>query len=496
MSDLKQETVRGMTWGLLQRLTIQPLNFLYGIILARLISPEEFGILGLTAIFFSVANVLRDAGIGSALIRKQERSEEDCSTMFWFNWAASCAFGGLLYLLAPWFAEFYSQPELLWLTRVSALVMCVCGTTGVHMALYAAKRDFRTPAILQTISAVLPMPVCIWAAYEGWGVWALLLQQVLGALLLLALVWWRSPWYPRLMWSGASFRSLFSFGSKLAATSVLQTLYDQLRSFIIGKFYSAATLGYYQRGLHVAEVVPGILGSVVTQVSYPILSTLQKEPLRLRTIYRRYIRVCSLPQVWITATMLVLAEPLVRFVYGEAWMPCVVYLQIYCVAVASNTLNGLNGSLMSTLGRSDLMLRLEVIKKTIATLMIIGGACISPVAICWAVAIYSYIAIYLNSYYTGRLIRLSLTEQLKDYLPYFIYAAVAVLPAYGLTRTGLPDVLVLMLGGSLSLLLYLGMLTLRHDAGLGMLLRLLVGSKYKLRFLARWEQCVAANTVE
>ena len=188
MPNVKKETVNGAKWLLLQKCTLQPLAFLYSMVLARLVSPREMGIVGLTAVFFAVATTLSSAGFGSALIRKIDRTDDDCSTAFWFNLGMSFLMGGGLYLAAPWFATFYNQPELLWLTRCSAIMMVLSSTAGVHWTLYTARRDFKTPAIIQSITAIASMPVTLILAYMGWGVWALMVGTVTGSFLSLLAV--------------------------------------------------------------------------------------------------------------------------------------------------------------------------------------------------------------------------------------------------------------------------------------------------------------------
>lgn len=485
MGRVKQETLSGAKWSMLQKCTVQPVQFVFGAFLARLISPSEFGILGLTAIFFAVANNLRSAGFASALIRKVDRTEEDCSTMFWFNWGMSCLMGAILFLMAPWFADFYHQPELLWLTRVSAMMMCVTCTGSVHWALYTARRDFKTPAIVQTVISLVFMPFCLLLAYWGWGVWALMTHTVVSSLASLITVWIISPWRPRLLWSWASFRELFGFGGKLALSGLIHVLYTDSRTFIIGKFYSPASLGYYNRGQHVAGMVPLTVNGMIEEVTYPILSTLQNDRSRLVSVYRKYIKVATLPIVWGLATLIALAEPAVSLVYGDKWLPCVVFLQIVCLGHTGTHICSINLNLLKVLGRSDLYLRLEIIKKTISIAMMLYAATISVEAICWAGAIYTQIAIFINTYYTGKILGLTWWRQQKDYMPYFFFAGLSSLPGYLLTLTALPSFVSLALGVAFSGGLYAFCLTLRKDEALLEYVQIFV-RKIKWDFLSRW----------
>lgn len=251
MGNVKEETARGIKWGLIQRLTMQPLQFLYGIILARLISPDEMGILGLTAIFFALAGQLQECGFGTALIRKQDRTHEDICTVFWFNVGMSFVLSFILFLSAPLFAAFFNQPALVNLTRVSALLMFLNSTTSVHMTLYQARRDFKTPALVSMCTTLVAMPFTIWAAFSGWSYWAPMLQGIITGVLTLITIWVISPWKPKCSFSTASFREFFRFGLNLAISGIITQFYLEARTFIIGKFLFSGSAGlFHQRAAY------------------------------------------------------------------------------------------------------------------------------------------------------------------------------------------------------------------------------------------------------
>ncbi len=466
MVDVKKETAKGAKWLLLQKCTLQPLTFLYSMVLARLISPEEMGIIGLTAVFFAVATTLSSAGFGLALIRRIERTDLDCDTAFWFNLGMSTLLSAVLFAAAPWFVSFYEQPELLWLTRCSAIMMIFNATAGVHWALYSARRDFKTPAIVQTIAALVSMPICLGLAYINWGVWALMTGTIVSSLVSLVSIWCISPWKPRFRFSAASFKELFGFGCKLTLASLLHTLYSHLRTFIIGKFYSAESLGMYTKGSHLAELPPKTISGVLHAVTYPILATLQREPERLASVYRKYIKVASLPIVWGCCLIMALAEPFVGLCFGEVWLPCVIYVQIIACGMMFDHICVININLLQVLGKSDSILRIEIIKKTISTLMVLYSATISVTAICVAMTLYSQIAVFINCYYTNKYIGHSWWKQQQDYWPYIILSTLAVIPGYILTFTELPDFVVLVSGISSAAVIYLGLLLWKKDTTL------------------------------
>ncbi len=478
MSSIKKETISGAKWGMLQKLTMQPLQLVYGMVLARLITPEEMGIVGLTAIFFAIAGQLANAGFGAALVRKLDLTDADTSTMFWFNLGMSFLMGLILFLLAPWFASFYNQPELLWLTRVSAIMMFVNSSTSVHWTLYQCRRDFKTPAIVGCITSIAGMPLCLGLAWLGWGVWALMWQGVFTSLLSLGIIWCISPWKPRCIFSSSSFRELFGFGSKLALSGILHVFYQNIRTFIIGKFYSPAQLGLYTRGTHISTVIPSTLEGILSNITYPILARLQNDDERLCHAYRMYIRTSTLVIAWISLAAMALAEPAVKLMYGENWSGCVIFLQIVALGVAVGHVCGINLNLLMVKGRSDLFLRLEIIKKSISLAMLFYAATISVEAICWASVLYTHIAIFINCYYTGKLLGLTWWKQQKDYLPYVLLAAAACVPAWLCTLTDWHCFLQLILGGSSAFVLYFGLLHMFREEAYMELYRTLQGSKW------------------
>lgn len=466
MSNVKQETVSGAKWLLLEKVTMQPLQFLYSMVLARLITPEEMGIVGLTAVFFALASTLATAGFGSALIRKINRTEIDCDTAFWFNLGMSALLSAALFLAAPWFVEFYCQGELLWLTRCSALMMLLSSTAGIHWTLYSAQRNFKIRAIIQSVSILISMPVCLLLAYKGFGVWALMIGNIVSSMVSLIWVWIVSPWKPRWRFSIISFNDLFAFGSKLTVASLISTIYNHLRTFIIGKFYSPADLGMYTKGDRLSMVFPTTITGILGTVTYPILSTLQNDKSRLTDIYRKYIKVSTLPIVWGCMLIAALAEPIVGFCFGDTWLPCVIFVQLGSIAMMFDHVSVINLNLLYVLGRSDLVLRLEIIKKTICVLMVLYAATISVTAMCAVSVVYGQIAILLNTYYTGKMIGLTWWKQQKDYWPYIVASAIASIPAYVVTGLDLPYVVMLLIGGCSSIFIYLIILIVKKDKAL------------------------------
>lgn len=474
MGRVARETFNGMKWMLLQKCTMQPLQMVFAMILARLVTPAEMGILGLTGIFFAIAGQLSSCGFGAALIRKQDRTEEDINTMFWFNAGMSLLMGITLFLCAPLFVDFFHQPALLWLTRASAIMMFINSFGSVHWTLYSARRDFKTPAIIQTIVAIFAMPLCLGLAYAGWGTWALMTQGIFSGLTSLTIVWFVSPWKPKFLFSTQSFKEMFGYGSKLALSGLLDTGFMNARNLIIGRLYTPADLAYYDRGKHLAEVFPTTVCSMLGSATFPILATLQDNPEKLRSVYRKYIQLFTLSITWICLCLAAYSESYVLIMYGEQWKHAIIFCKLLCFSYAIYHLQVINLNLLSVLGRSDLFLRLEIIKKIVLLIVMISCAIISVTAICIGSVVYSYICLFINSHYSKELIQMSIWKQLMDYMPLFLLAfATTWFPAYFITMLPMWAIGKLMLGGIVSFTLYFTILYITHNNTLNDFLKLI-----------------------
>ncbi len=464
MASVREETARGIKWGLIQKCTMQPVQFLFGVILARLISPDEMGILGLTAIFFAFADQLRECGFGAALIRKQDRTDEDICTVFWFNVAMSFVLSLILFLAAPWFVRFFNQPALLNLTRVSALLMFLGSTGSVHWTLYSARRDFKTPAIVSMCTTLVAMPFTIWAAFSGWSYWAPMLQGIITGLLGLITVWIISPWKPKFKFSKKSFKDFFCFGVNLTMTGMLTQFYQEIRTFIIGKFYSPAQLAYFSRAQSTCSMPLNLITSILSPVTYPILSTLQHDQSRLINVYRQYTRMISLITEWGMITIAANSAALIVFLYGETWSTASVYAQILCFGWMLNPLLSLNMNLCTILGRTDLNLKNEIILRIVSIAVMIWCSLYSVKALCYAAAFSSFFGLIISSLIVTRISQLRILHLAADFLPYLAMAMLANIPAYIINQQPWPAFYRLAAGGTSALTIYVLLLWIRRDA--------------------------------
>ena len=463
MSSVREETARGIKWGLIQKCTMQPVHFLFGIILARLISPDEMGILGLTGIFFAFAGQLQECGFGAALVRKQDRTVEDICTVFWFNVAMSLVLSLALFLAAPWFVWFFNQPALLNLTRVSALLMFLNSTGSVHWTLYQARRDFKTPAIVSMCTTLVAMPFTIWAAFAGWSYWAPMLQGIIAGLLSLITVWIISPWKPSLKFSKKSFKEFFQFGINLTVAGMINKAYGEIRVFIIGKFYSPAQLAYFSRGEKTCRLPLSLTESVLTPILFPILATLQHDKDKLASVYLRYISLTALIVEWIMITLAANAPALVLFLYGDQWIVAATYAQILCFGWVFNPLLSINCSIFAVLGRSDLSLKFETVLRIFSISTMLIAALYSVQALCYAAVAAAVFAIILSSILVTRISCLTITQLLSAFLPYLGMSFIANIPSLFIVELPYPSGVRLLAGGMSSLCIYALLLWLRKD---------------------------------
>lgn len=463
MGNIKQETLNGAKWAMINKCVMQPVNFVYFMVLARLITPAEMGVLGLTGIFFALANSLKEAGLGAALIRKQDRTEVDCSTVFWFNIAANMLVALVFWLVAPWFAVFFNVPDLKWITRISCIMMVLGATQSVHYTLYAARRDFKTTTIISIITSLLGMPVTLYLAYAGWSYWSIVLSGVFTGLLNLVIIWIVSPWKPRFIFSGKSFKEFFAFGVKLSLSSCVWQVYTEIVNFVIGKFYSPTQLALYTRANGLVKLPGNMLFQPISGIMYPILSTIQDDEERLTRVYRKYLRLCLMPMMWIMLTMAASAESIIPLLYGDAWGGCVPYMQILCVGYSLAPLILVNNSYIMVKGRTDLLLRREINVRSVGSLLMLSAACHSVMAICWAYTAFSIYNLIVTTYYTKRVSSMSVREQARDFIPYLCEAIVVNVPAFLLWWGGVPYYVCAFAGPGISFVLYLAIMHFRQD---------------------------------
>lgn len=431
--SIRDKSLKGIKWSAIESYANQGIQFLLGLIMARLLLPSDYGLIGMVAIFFAVAQTFVDSGFGEALIRKLDRSEADFSTVFYFNIAVSVACYVILYIFAPLIASFFEEPILKDVIRVVGLTVIINSFKVVQTARFTIDVDFKAIAKATLTSNLLSGIVGVVLAYHGVGVWSLVYQNLLSCILNVVILWYVSKWHPQLIFSKKSFKDLFNYGSKILGAGLLHTLYVNINTLCIGKFYTPADLGYYTRGCQFPQLLGYNFTSVVQRVTFPILSKIQNDDVRLVEIYRIYIRLMSMVLIFALMLLVALGKPLILLLLGNKWSEAIIFLQIFSFAMMTDHVTQLNLNLLKVKGRSDLLLKLEIAKKTLSFIILFAAIPFGVVMICVSKVIYSQIATYINTYYTGRIFGLTYWTQLKDYGRYFIYSILACIPALLLT---------------------------------------------------------------
>ena len=421
---LKSRSVAALGWSAIDVAGRQGIQFIVMLILARLLSPAEFGIIGMLSLFIALGSSIVDSGFGSALVQRKEITEADKSSVFYFNAAMGALMALIISLAAPWIARFYLEPVLLPLTRLMALNLFIGSFGVVQLALLTRTLDFRTVFKAGIVAIVISGTLAVWMAWRGYGVWSLAAQSVVYTTVSTGLICAFCPWKPALRFRTESLRSLYGFGSRMLAAGLLNTFFDRIQLAVIGKAFSAAALGFYTRAFGTQQFPVSLLSAVINRVTFPTFSQLSHNRDLLRPAFRRALvsfMVLTLPMMF---GMAVVSRPLVLVLFGAKWLPCVPYLRVLSIAGALYPMHVMNLEVAIAVGRSDILLRLEIIKRILVGVGILATFRISVMAMVWAILIVSVACVFVNSHYTKVLIGYGSVAQFVDFAP---YAGISVL---------------------------------------------------------------------
>ena len=412
--SLKDKTVKGTIWSAADAFLGQGVTFVVGIILARLLTPAEYGLIGIVLIFTIILSGVVDSGFSNALIRKKDTTDDDYNTMFIINMAMSLAMFFLLYVASPLIAEFFAHEELLNLCRVMGLILIIQALSITQTTILTKQIDFKTKTKASLISAIASGVVGIVMAYAGFGVWALVGQQISRNAVYTIVLWVLVHWWPRFSFSMESFHYMWGFGWKLMASGLLNNLWNQLYQVVVGKFYSPATLGQYTRSKEYAGIFSQNFTTIIQRVSFPALAEVQNDTKHMVSAYRKVIKVT----MFVTALCMIIigaiAEPLIYCLIGPQWGEAASFLPLICLSMVLYPLHSINLNMLQIQGRSDIFLYLEIIKKIIGIIPLLLGIFVNIYWMLWGVIITGIIAFFLNSYYTGNKLNYSSWMQLKD----------------------------------------------------------------------------------
>ena len=428
-NNLKEKTTKGMFWSFFERFSTQGVTFLITLVMARLLTPSDYGLIGMLTIFMSLAQVFIDGGFSSALIQRENITEKDLSTVFYINLGISVAMYVCLVLSAPLISDFYDQPLLKEIAIIYTFILVISSLAAVNKTILVINVDFKTQSKISLISALCSGIIGILAALAGAGVWALVIQQMVFACLNVIASFYFVRWYPKLIFSFDSFKSLLGFGSKLLVATIISNVYANLYLLVIGKKFSASQLGYYTQADKFVQFVSTNITGILTRVSFPVLSKIQNDDGRLLKVYEKYIQLSAFIMFPLIMGLCGIAKPLVLILLTDKWTDCVLLIQILCMANIFSGISMINLNLLYVKGRSDLVLKLEFIKKSVAFSILFITIFFDMKTICTGFVIYGCIGFYLNTLYTKRLLHYPFVAQLKIILPYLFNSLVMLVAA-------------------------------------------------------------------
>lgn len=429
--SLSQQALGGVIWAAIEKFGGRILQVLSTIVLARLLLPEDFGTVAMVAIFFSVSNILIDSGFSQALIREDEISEEDKSTTFYINLITALFLFVILWVTSPYISEFFDEPVLLEMTRFMALTPIFFSITIIQRALYSHRINFRTQAIVNLISTFLSGASAIILAIYGLGVWALATQYVLMSFTTSFLFWGLNPWLPSKFINRDAFNRLFGFGSKLMLSGLIDVFFKEIYKVIIGRIYNTSLLGFYVQAENFRNVATENLVGILVRVTYPALSKVKSNSDRLKDGYKKILRVISLMIFPAMIGLILVAEPLVVTLIGEKWIKTAPILQLLAIVGLIYHMHVINLNILKVLGRTDLILKLQILKKTGVSIAIIIGLYYGFWGLIIAQVASSYLSLYLNMMYTAKLMNYMKKEQIMDVFPIIRYSIPMTLVVLG-----------------------------------------------------------------
>ena len=455
-NNLKQQTKKGLYWSFFNQFANYGMQFCVGIVMARLLSPSDYGITALPGVFLAIAAVFQDSGMAGALIRKPEIEEKDYSTLFLYSIGMGILMYAALFFASPYIASYFETPVLIPLVRVTALTFLWGPITTVQYVILKRKLDFKTPTKISIATKVFSAIVGITMAYMGYGLWALVISGVLSGFLNLILIVWAVRWYPRTGWSNESFKYLWGYGNKMLASSLLETAYSNITPLFVAKYYSPADLGVYNRARNYAIMPSQNVTGVIQNVTFPVLSKMQDDDESLARNYRRMLKTTAFVVFPLMMILAGLARPLIITMITAKWEACIILLQLLCFSLMWYPIHSINLNLLQVKGRTDLFFRLEVIKKIIGLSILVVTLPLGLVVFCIGGIISSLVCLAVNTYYTGKLINVGYLKQMRDLFPTFFLSLVLFGVILALNQFISNYLLQILVGGTVGSLVYLG----------------------------------------
>lgn len=453
--NLKSKTKKGLYWKFADLTANQGMQFVVGIFMARMLSPEDYGLTAIPAVFMVIAGIFASAGFGQAMVRKQELKEEDLSTAFYYSIGMGVLIYTILFFVSPYVADFYDAPVLTWLIRVTGLGF-IYGPLGTPQNIILQRRlDFATPTKIGMIAKIISGIIGVAMAFYGYGVWALTISAMAAGIFSLICNCLVVRWYPKTGWSKDSFSYLWGYGNKFMASRLIDTVYCNITPIFIGKYYSPADLGIYNRAQGYAELPSQTLTGVIQNVSFPVLSKLQDDDEKLVAGYRRMINATAFLVFPCMMLLAALAKPLVIALITEKWLSCVILLQIMCFSKMWYPIHAMNLNLLLVKGRTDLFLRLEIVKKIYGICILAATLPFGLIVLCAGGIFSCIISLFVNTWYNGKLVDFGFWGQMKDLMPIFFLSFLVFCVTLGITYIIPNEWLQILVGGTIGVILYL-----------------------------------------
>lgn len=452
----RNKVFNNFLWRLLERFGAQGVSLVVSIILARLLEPSVYGTIALVTIFNTIMQVFVDSGLGTALIQKKDADETDFSTVFFFNLAMCVILYGIMFLIAPLIAKFYNIPELTPIVRVLSLTILVSGVKGIQQS-YISKNMLFKRFFFSTIGAtVMSAIIGIGMAYNGYGVWSLVAQNLSSSIISTFILWITVRWRPRLLFSFGRLKELFSYGWKILVSALINTVYSDIRQLIIGKMYSSADLAYYNKGHQYPQLIVNNINSSIDSILLPVMSKEQENRERVKMMTRRSIKISTYVMMPMMAGLAACAEPFVRLLLTEKWLPAVFFLRIFCITMAFYPVHTANLNAIKAMGRSDLFLKLEIAKKIVGISALLLTMWISVKAMAYSLLVTTVLSQVINSYPNKKLLGYSYPDQIKDMLPTILISAFMFAAVFCTTFLPLGDIVTLLIQVPLGIIVYVG----------------------------------------
>ncbi|MFW6273110.1 MAG: lipopolysaccharide biosynthesis protein [bacterium] len=412
--SLKEKTVKGISWSLVDKIGVQGTKFLVGILLARLLSPEDFGLIGMITVFFTVANVFIQSGFGHAYVQKKDATNVDANTVFYTNFFISVVLYIILWLLAPLIAKFYEQPQLIELTRVMGFVVIINSFRIIQESQIKRNVNFKRKAIVSLIAIIIAGSISIITALKGLGVWSLVILQMGNMFLLTAGLWLSSRWKLSIKFSIESFKEMFSFGVWILGSGIIKTIFDNIYILTIGKFFPASQVGFYTKAKDFQRMFVNQIASAIGIVAFPVLSQLQEDKEKLQHSMRKFLTHTQVIIIPLMVTLIVVAKPLVILLIKDKWVPMIPYLQLLCIVGVLYPIHLINVQVLIAQGKSNLNFNLTIIKNGLRVLNILLMYRFGVIYIIIGEMVVSFIALFINTWYTQTLINYGFFKQFKD----------------------------------------------------------------------------------